>query len=332
VSILSDATLREKVSNGKLVLNGDPARARHCSYEHKPGRIVFGGIREENKLYSVNLAAPGVTSATIPPSGVAWVRTQEQVSIPHDMVGFWLQTNSLSRRGLLLLNSTLVEPGYTGYLAAHIVNLGAQPVTITRDDTIAKLVFMTLDRAAFETVNSGQYADYDGFIDRLAASANASFLSISELIPRLHDEVRRELNEGTQAASRRIDDLISGAMNNFEKSVQERRQRAEEGLSDFGSSFLKKSLGGFLFGLVCAVAVFLWVLPRLRASDQESKSRIETIVKDLGRELRVETSLQNKAISDEIKRLREEVSAIDIIKPRQQNSWVIGGSGRPPRL
>jgi deoxycytidine triphosphate deaminase len=49
---------------------------------------------------------------------MVWIRTRDKVKIPNDMVGFWWQTNTLSRQGLMLVNMSMVEPGYEETLLA----------------------------------------------------------------------------------------------------------------------------------------------------------------------------------------------------------------------
>ena len=136
MSVLSDTTIRNLMQQQQLVLNGDTSSAKHCAYEFKAGRIVYGGIEAPaQQVSAIDLTSSPSQTAVIPPSGVAWVRTTETVRIPQNMVGIWIQTNSLSRRGLLLLNSTLVEPGYEGPLSAHFVNLSSSPISLSSSTT-----------------------------------------------------------------------------------------------------------------------------------------------------------------------------------------------------
>ena len=55
----------------------------------------------------------------------------------------------LSRQGVLLLNISLVEPGYEGYLTTVLVNFGNKNVVISPTTTIAKVAFFIPSSTTF---------------------------------------------------------------------------------------------------------------------------------------------------------------------------------------
>lgn len=287
VTVLSDTTIKSEMSQGRLVPSGDPGNARHCAYEFKVGRITFGGTTD-GQANVIDLTSGPAKSATIPPSGIAWVRSDTKVAIPADMVGLWIQTNSLSRRGLLLLNSTLVEPGYEGYLAAHLVNLGAQPATLKPNDTIAKLLFLRLDETAGELIDGANYTHYDSFIEGLAASSTSSFLRINEFT---EVGVKKLVETAEAEARNRILKIKEG----FEAEAQSTIETAQ----NLEWTHHLKILGGYGVGLLLFIAMLCWALPMLRSLDTESEARIERIVRK-----------QAEDHTQEIKMLREELRAI----------------------
>src|SRR3954469_21798969 len=107
MTVLSDLTIRQSMLRDELVLDGDVSQAKHCAYEFRARRVVYGGVTPEHTVRSIDLSRQGASSAVVSPTAVVWVQSRERVKIPNDKVGIWIQTNSLSRRGLLLLNSTL---------------------------------------------------------------------------------------------------------------------------------------------------------------------------------------------------------------------------------
>lgn len=264
MAVLSDATIREFINDGKLISHADPLRAKHCAYEFKASRVVYGGIiPPSSQVDAVDLSSTPSQTAAILPSSVAWVRSVEEVNIPKHIVGMWVQTNSLSRRGLLLLNSTLVEPGYVGHLSAHFVNLGSSPVLISSETTIAKLLFFELDSDAIDLIDSSKYKHYDAMLDALAAASNRSFLRISELVP--------DLSKATDAA-------VAEAKQHIATDVSQSLNDARERLADLRKETFLKAGGGFVVGLALAVAVALWLFPKMQAVDMESRDRIAAIV------------------------------------------------------
>jgi hypothetical protein len=112
-----------------------------------------------------------------------WIRTLERVRIPHDLVGFWWQTNGLSREGLMLINMSMVEPGYEGDLACLFVNFGRSNVIINASTIIAKMVFQDLKGALIHPYGRGvPRTDYDERLRKLAIEQPKSFLQVGDLM------------------------------------------------------------------------------------------------------------------------------------------------------
>ncbi len=185
MAVLSDKTLRERIANNELILDGRPERATHCSYEFTAAKIIFGGSSEFRTISE--------SGETVSPARLVWVRARETISVPPNMVGLWIQTQSLSRQGVLLLNISLVEPGYKGYLTAVLVNFGKKDVVIGPTTTIAKVVFLALDDHAIDEVKPSDSESYDGLILEMAANAPASFLRLESFLPQLKEQAEEKL-------------------------------------------------------------------------------------------------------------------------------------------
>jgi deoxycytidine triphosphate deaminase len=110
MAVYSDRTIRSKLHD--LIIGGDANSATHCSYEFTASAVFKRSTSEEHKPVA-RLPVDGVGVA-IEPAELVWVIAKERVTIPNNMVGLWIQTQTLSRKGLLLLNTTLIEPGYSG--------------------------------------------------------------------------------------------------------------------------------------------------------------------------------------------------------------------------
>jgi deoxycytidine triphosphate deaminase len=285
MTVLSDSTIRRLMAANQLVLNGDAAFAKHCSYEFKAGRVVYGGLEPPAlQVTAIDLWSTPAQTATIQPSGVAWVRSRERVKIPSNIVGVWVQTNTLSRRGLLLLNSTLVEPGYEGNLSAHFVNLGSSPVSLSSATTIAKLVFVKLDTDATELIDSKPFGNYDAMIDDLAACSNRSFLRISELVP----DLSKASDTSVAEAKKQIGDFIEESIKDTKNDMAELKKE----------TFYKVG-GGFAVGLIVVAAVLFFLYPILRSIDVDSTDRITKVV-----------AAKNTELTDQLKKLQTDIDAI----------------------
>jgi len=305
MTVLSDVTLREHIANGELIVDGDVSAAVHCAYEFKAGKVTFGG-QQNGRVNTIDLAGSTDCSASIEPTAVAWVRSRVEVKIPRDMVGIWIQTNSLSRRGMLLLNSTLVEPGYEGFLSAHLVNLGAQVVTLSPDTTIAKLLFMRLDKAAEQTIDSSKFDQYDSFIERLAAASHPSFLRINELTHDLREHLSTVLDQTEQQARDALTQLSREAREGVERDVADKKQKLQAELETIEKRTLLRVGSGFGAGLLLAMVLLGFVLPRYKAFDAESEARIKKIVEAANAQRDRELEQLGEKIDYELQRTGED--------------------------
>ncbi|MGB0218571.1 MAG: dCTP deaminase domain-containing protein [Sinimarinibacterium flocculans] len=298
MTAMSDASIRAQMKSGNLILDGDETSAKHCSYEFHASRVVYGVSEEELTPTVIELSSPHADSvAMIQPSAVAWIRSKERVRVPVDHVGLWVQTNSLSRRGLLLLNSTLVEPGYEGYLCAHVVNLSSNVVSVGGSTIIAKLLFLALDSNALELVASSRYDKYDEHLDQLAASSSKSFLRVSELVPRLHSKLE-ETQKAAQLAAAEIEKAklkaVEEAIQQVRAKVQEEIKAGSDKVSQLGNKWALQLAGGFAVAFVSVMAGVMWLYPQVRAIDLRTEQTIREIVR---RETALLTPLQNSTAS-----------------------------------
>ncbi len=79
------------------------------------------------------------------------IKTKEKLNLNASISAYYAPLNRLAQKGLMLLNASAVEPGYSGPLSCFLVNFSAQDVVITKDQEIAKITFHKLD---------GPIADY----------------------------------------------------------------------------------------------------------------------------------------------------------------------------
>ena len=102
--------------------------------------------------HAVGLDVVAAESLTLEPGARHAVATGIAVAIPH---GFEIQVRSRSgtavRNGITCLTGT-IDSDYRGELKVVLVNLGAEPFTISRGEPIAQLVPAPVLRAAFAEV------------------------------------------------------------------------------------------------------------------------------------------------------------------------------------
>jgi deoxycytidine triphosphate deaminase len=219
MAVLSDLEIIRRIAEEELILFGDPRRASECSYAFVPGAAFHPGSE-----------APSVTfpgEVIVKPGEMIWIRTKERVTIPKTLVGFWWQTNGLSRRGLMLVNMSMVEPGYQGDLACLFVNFGKSAVPISTDTPIAKMVFSPIQG---EVANLFGYAStregYDAQLRELSLNQPPSFLQIGDLAANVQAaraaaiaDIQAEAVKSTAAAKSDISDQRTQALKDFKADI-----------------------------------------------------------------------------------------------------------------
>jgi dUTPase len=253
--VLSDGTIRGEIQAGRLITGGDLTQAVHCCYEFSAD-VLFRGAGKRPEPASPD-------GLTIGPAELVWVRAKEKIAVPADRVGVWMQTQTLSRQGLLLLNTSLIEPGYEGPLTAVFVNFGARHVVINPTTKIAKVLFLTLDQQALVTVPSGHQPDYDAAILQTSANAPGTFLQIEQMLPRLERETETRLGQ-IDAQLRAAQALSEERLKLAERALLE---RSRESLLAEVAGHGRRWLGGLALGFVVA-CLAVWfavgaVLPQL---------------------------------------------------------------------
>jgi deoxycytidine triphosphate deaminase len=198
MSVLSDADIEASIAVGQLVEHGNSDHVDACAYEFHAGRIFRTG-----ELVGIDDVTDwtGSTSYSdiyeIQSGELVWIRTRESVVMPEDVCAFWWQTNRLSRQGLMLVNMSMVEPGYEGDLSCLFVNFGRKAITINPETVIAKLVFHRLETvAATPFSQSVSQTEYDRKVLLNARDAPPTFLDVGG---RLEVDLRQKKDEAVAA-------------------------------------------------------------------------------------------------------------------------------------
>jgi dCTP deaminase len=146
--ILSEKTIRELVSSGRLVIRPlEGAQVQPASVDLRISgemlRMKGKEIRfEEEQEYDKSEGE----EVAIPPKTHVLIRSMEHVELPADVAGMAKLRSSLSRVGLMLNNAGWVDPGFRGTLTLSVFNANDSTLRIKRGTRFAQLVLMKLDR------------------------------------------------------------------------------------------------------------------------------------------------------------------------------------------
>ena len=159
--ILSDATLRDMISKGELVVEPledyliQPASIDLRLGKHflKVDENVYDTIRMDEPIKYVEMTMDEIV---IPPFSFMLASSMEYVKLPDDVTAFVEGRSSIGRIGLFVENAGWVDPGFEGELTLELFNANRQPIRLQAGRRICQLVFARMDRAA-ENPYQGKY-------------------------------------------------------------------------------------------------------------------------------------------------------------------------------
>jgi deoxycytidine triphosphate deaminase len=180
-AVLSDGTIQTQLA--ALIDNGVADNAKEAGYEFLPGKLFPTGEAKEGKPIDwtdKTKIAAGPDQYAIKRGELLMVRTKESVKMPRNMCGFWYPLDRNSRQGLLLVNMSVVPPGYSGFLTCTFVNFGNRNLILRPHQPIARLVFVKLDTNSVKDGVTVNATDYDQKMSDAASNAPSTFLAIAE--------------------------------------------------------------------------------------------------------------------------------------------------------
>ena len=105
------------------------------------------------------------TYYTLPPHSYALGVTHERITMPDDHIGLVIGKSTYARCGLIL-NTTPLEPGWTGQLVLELSNATPLPMRVYAHAGIGQLLMIALDERPAVTYGdrSGKYQDQRGIV------------------------------------------------------------------------------------------------------------------------------------------------------------------------
>ncbi|MDX2303860.1 MAG: hypothetical protein NW226_13725 [Microscillaceae bacterium] len=204
--VLNNKEIQQSIKSNDLISDAIEGNIKNCSYSMRIGEICepeTGDIltieqdHPKTKNYFRFLTKSSSKNRyegqrkkiiyCIRPSEVLIIKTKEQVKIPLDICASYTSLQSLASKGLLLINSSIVEPGYEGYLSCFIVNFSKQDICFEKDQEIVKLVFYKLTKEAQPLTKQTQLKesiasdDYSAKLALHATKFNRTFLDIESI-------------------------------------------------------------------------------------------------------------------------------------------------------
>ncbi len=156
MGVLTSTEINRRLQNGELIrsprtLEDGSFDVEVDSYDLAAGTAIWRQPDEKNKKGNVNTLKflpdgneTDQLTVTVQPGQMVFVVTREDVLMPTDLCGTVYSRNSLALKGILALNAGHVDPGYEGPIAIRLINLRANPWTLTLGEPIFTITFQTL--------------------------------------------------------------------------------------------------------------------------------------------------------------------------------------------
>ena len=177
--VLNDEEITDLIKTQQIIDPFEPKNLSGCGYTFRVGQI----FEPETGRLILDDKTPG---HKIPPNGTVIIMTKERVKMPDLLCANYTPLFRLAKEGILLLNSSLVEPGYEGHLSCFFVNLSSKDFVFSRHQDIAKIVFSKLTKkpANFQPLTITE-EEYKTILYEQATKFHESFLNIKGIEDRL---------------------------------------------------------------------------------------------------------------------------------------------------
>lgn len=232
MALLSDKALDLRFD--ELIEDGDRERIQHCAYMLLPDR-VFATTTDSR----CNATQLGPVCYRIEPGALVWIRTKEIVKVPEDLCGIWSQTNHYAQRGLMLINASIVEPGYRGPLTGALVNFGQTARVITPIRPFARIMYASLDGRVEKPLRMNmERAVYDSHLLEILEDAPATFLNLGSL----HKDLVEIVKETMGGQERQLETMTSRLEAQLEVKVDAKLAQANIGIDAKAEATTQNSL------------------------------------------------------------------------------------------
>lgn len=167
VMVLSDRTIREQLTAGRLVIDPfDDVLIQPSSIDVRVA-AEFRVFQNSRQPYiDVRRPAPDLTDLVtaaadepfiLHPGEFVLGSTLERIGIPDDLVGRLEGKSSLGRLGLLIHSTAgYIDPGFNGQITLELSNVARLPITIYPGMPIGQISFLQLTTAV-ESPYRGKY-------------------------------------------------------------------------------------------------------------------------------------------------------------------------------
>lgn len=179
--MLGNEQIRKLVDERQLISDFDENGLKHCSYKLRIGKLIKPGGSilfdfQSTKQIKLNWFQKGMRYMhgkifpedkakrnsgfdvvnyryELRPNELVIFQTREQVKMPMNLAASYSALDSIAKEGILLINASIVEPGYEGFLSGVLLNFSSRTFLIRPDHEIVKINFYEVKGDVRNTLN-----------------------------------------------------------------------------------------------------------------------------------------------------------------------------------
>lgn len=168
--VLNNTEIRELIgSDAHMIENHDDSCIINSSYKIRIGDIVepeTGDLIDSNRYQ-------------LRPTKTILFRSKEKIHLPQNITASYSALYSISSIGILLINASMIGPGYNGYLSGMLLNFSAKKFKVKKDMEVARITFFKQTEDTEPTIPDEDAAcqDDDEYLDDLKKKAENNYHS-----------------------------------------------------------------------------------------------------------------------------------------------------------
>jgi len=178
----------------EIIENATENKYRDVGYDLTVGDIYIP--RDED-----NKQAPHYVdeeSFEIPPQGIVLLFSAETVTMPQGICGYAMPKTGLCEEGLLVLNTGILDPNYSGRISGTTINFRKSPIKISKGDAFLRLTFHKIEPSppqGEDTADLPQVSDEVYKLQRTMTAHEypATFLNVPATVRDISNSVHKDL-------------------------------------------------------------------------------------------------------------------------------------------
>jgi deoxycytidine triphosphate deaminase len=174
----------DEIFNRNLLQDADKKHVSNATYYLTIEKIIRGGQDKESD------------SVEIAPNGIAWIVSKERFNIAsNDIIALVSLKSSLTKQGLLALDTGFVDPRFKGPIGTIVVNFSKNTVTLTKGDEFFRVLFFSHNELTGDYVSRSMtnYASVEAYANErkkeISRDYYSTFLNLEQIKKQIQDDV-----------------------------------------------------------------------------------------------------------------------------------------------